>query len=610
MVPPQDQSDSALQGLNQFLEFSLELSQAAGGGIWHRAGANTQIVAQKGLGDQRLDQLQETWSGHQEKILQVFETGEPSSLSAEFETAGNSQSLRLLLIPLHHQDKVAFVLEIFLPPRDSASEKDVVKRIGELWTLFAQQTQTINQDFAAWLIQIHQHLSVDATCLALANETRSLIGWDRVSVSARDGWSYRVKAISGLEAFDRRSGAVREIEKFLRNVQRIKEPISLDDATPDEHLAAYTERVSATQAAVIPLQNETGRNVGFLIAEVFEGESPAKRFTTQQLRALGPHAATALNHALDYDRAKSNILVRTARAVFSFTLLRLFVFVLVVAGAYYGLTRIPADLVITGVGSLHPEIQRDVFSTVDGIVQTIHVVHGQSVDVGEPLITLRSPELEFRVNELEGKRNTIDQQIRDLDTLRTDPRRASKQTQSAAELAARAEELKLERISLDQQIIILKKQIDELVLRSPIAGEVTTWNLQETLSDRPLRRTDRLLTISDLKGPWVLKILVDQRDTGPVVEAVNSQSAAVTYVTADRPEVVEQATVREFAPTIEVDAIHGAVLEVVCDVPKDQIQQIRPGTTVMPRIDCGEAPCGYVWFRRFIDRATAWWNLW
>ena len=196
-----------------------------------------------------------------------------------------------------------------------------------------------------------------------------------------------------------------------------------------------------------------------------------------------------------------------------------------------------------------------------------------------------------------------------METLRTDPRRVELKA-SSNELAAREKELLTVAANLERQIALLEKQSEDLTLVSPISGEVVTWDFKSLLvEDRPVSRTDRLLSVAQLSGGWRAKLLVDHRDTGPVVAAVENETAKLTFVTADSPERQKAATVTDIAKQLTTDSISGTTLSVSAEVNRSDIQDVRPGTSILFRMECGQRPVGYVWFRRLIDRLQTWWVL-
>ncbi len=615
---PSPQVISTQQRLSQLLEIAVALSQASGGAIWVTTpGQRPQLLSQQGLGNQRLDALQSNWPGHQEKLNEVVELRTFRTLNATFQADGiKPHALQMLLLPILDGDQIRGVLELFLPVRETPSLSSVTTQLESLLRLSIGNLSNTTHgaiEFSTWIWHINKSLEFKATTYALANETRRWSHWDRVSVAILRGGDYSISAISGLDLFDRRSGAVRELESLANSMKEQLLPI----VYPAEHdpetaltqsLENYAKRVNAVSVAVLPLAPDSTRPTGLLVFENFH-ENP-NSLKIPSLKSAQAPASLAVQHALDYESAKSNILTRTLRNTLSKTGAKTLFAIVLLGLVAAALTLLQTDLVITGTGVLQPEIRKDLYAGTTGIVEKLHVEHGQHVRKGDALLTLRSPDLELEISRITGEQTTIEQQISDLETLRSDPRRSSDQTTSPAQQAAQVEELKAVLSSLNTQLELLEKQQQDLIITSPIEGMILTWNINSLLQDRPVNRSDRLLSIAKLDGPWVLELQVDHRDIGPVVRAVEKETARVNYVTANAPEVVQQALIKDLSPALTIDPIQGPILKMTATIQQVQLSGIQPGTTVIPRIQCGKSSVGYVWFRRFIDRTRAWWVLW
>ena len=593
--------------LQTLLDLAVAVSHASGGAIWLHEAGRSRLVIQQGLGETPIDQLQQQWPGHVEKIESVLLERKPQTLEATFETSTDEvQSLKIMMLPFCSNGVNACV-ELFLPAMDVSISKQTSDRVQDLLTLANDSEEEHAESFVHWLIQVRKQLDLKPTVHALANETRKWSGWDRVSVSVKQGWTEKVAAVSGLEAFDRRSTSIRELEKLIKSAPvTTKLECYVESSDASSHLVKYAERVRANAVAMAPLLNSANKRIGTLLFERFE-QSPIK--LEHDLEILRQHASPVLSQSLEFERARSNVLVRYARFVLSLTFVKWF---LVLAGLCCGalaLTYIKVDMKITGTALIEPDIQQDVFAVATGIVQQVHVSHGQQVTPEDPLITLKGPELEFEHHRLNGELETVQQQIRDLKTLRSDPRRALNQGVSADEIAARGEELKFVELSLKKQIDSLDQQLMSLVIKPRISGQIMTWDLDRNLLNRPVNRVDRLLSIAQLNGPWSLHIKADSRDLHAVLAAIQEGTAQFEFITADHPEIIHVATLREIAPQIESDSLNGSTLEIVCDIDTNQLTEPRPGSAVIASIDCGPAPCGYVWFRRVIDRVHQWWQL-
>jgi hypothetical protein len=178
-------------------------------------------------------------------------------------------------------------------------------------------------------------------------------------------------------------------------------------------------------------------------------------------------------------------------------------------------------------------------------------------------------------------------------------------------LTAEAEELKKLAESLRAQHKILERQQREMSVYSPIAGEVLTWNVHETLENRPVQRGQLLLTIADRSGPWILELHVKDHHIGHVLEAqpAAGESLPVSFILATDPETTYRGRIEKVAMISENDETHGqSVLLTVAldDAARRSIPELRPGATVLGRIDCGRRSLGYVWFHDLIDAVYTW----
>src|SRR5437763_7679626 len=100
---------------------------------------------------------------------------------------------------------------------------------------------------------------------------------------------------------------------------------------------------------------------------------------------------------------------------------------------------------------------------------------------------------------------------------------------------------------------MLKKELEALTVRRPLAGEVVAWNVQQQLAARPLRRGDALLTVADTAGPWQLELKVPSRRAGRLLAARSETHRRVSFVLATNPGQTLEGAVTEIAPRLEID---------------------------------------------------------
>lgn len=619
-MPGHNHSFSDTNGTNRwrhFLELAVSSTGASGGALWQVDAASPSLLAQHQLGDLPLDKVHQQWPGHVESLAAVIESGQSKSLEAQFEQSNTSQSLRLFLLPIASGTVVQLILELFIP-RDKPASLDQVEESVKQLLLWASpvgnsQAESSSLEFATWLSQIHAKIDLTETSCAVTNETKNWSGWDRVSLLLRSGRNFELRSVSGVDVLDPRSSTVKHLVDLANSIGELAGPLDTSGDTSHPDLEEYRQKILAERVAVIALQANKSlasrSPLGLLVFDQFAGQRSDYK-SIDQLQVAARHITTAVEHSLEFAHLSRGVLSRSAQQLFSRKFAKAATALLFLALLTGFLCVIKTELVISGTGYLEPVIKHDVFAGTNGLIQTLHVEQGELINEGDVLLTLRSPELEFEENRLRGELATVRQQRADLETLRTDPRRVAELKASSNELAAREKELLTVAANLERQIALLEKQSEDLTLVSPISGEVVTWDFKSLLvEDRPVSRTDRLLSVAQLSGGWRAKLLVDHRDTGPVVAAVENETAKLTFVTADSPERQKAATVTDIAKQLTTDSISGTTLSVSAEVNRSDIQDVRPGTSILFRMECGQRPVGYVWFRRLIDRLQTWWVL-
>lgn len=487
--------------------------------------------------------------------------------------------------------------------------------------------------------RVHSGLSRRETAAEIVNEARRLLEVDRVTLIAWRHERARAEATSGVERIERRSETVRGLERLASAVLRGREPlwygVGRADALPPqllEPLERHLEQAPARCVIVYPLtgggfdrEAELNRRrggaddrpaTGALVLERFSGEPPAE--ILQRLPIVARQAATAWTNAIDYStlpfvgamRALRNLdwIGSVGRWPWAVRLAAL----LVAAGAAAAI--VPAEHTIEVRGALQPRRVRDVFATVDGEVAELFVKHEARVRRGQRLLALRSTQLELDHRKLIGDRDATREKLVAVESARLagddpDGRERSAERLASA-LSGSAEELRKQLESLEKQLEILDRQRAALDASSPLDGAVLTWKVEDLLADRPVQRGQLLLSIADVDGPWELRLEVPDRRFGHLLEARRRSGTElpVTFALAAAPGRTFAGQVREIWEVTEPPAGGGggsAVARVVVDFDRQEIQDLRPGATVLAKIHCGRRSLGYVWFHGVFEAIQA-----
>jgi multidrug efflux pump subunit AcrA (membrane-fusion protein) len=481
---------------------------------------------------------------------------------------------------------------------------------------------------------VHRHIDLTPTAYAVANEGRRVIGCDRLSVLALSGRRCRLLATSGASRVERRSSAARNLEQLAGLVCPTGEPAYYADGNSDalppiaDALEQHAEESHARQIAVLPLvrsldADESQRPLAatkpsfVLIAEQFDARHG--ELQRSRLVEVGELCATALYNAQDIDQLPFRWLLRplgSLKQQIAMHLTRSMLIAGLIATILAGLVLVPADFAIEAPGTLEPAVRRDVFAPRSGLVEKVLVGNGADVAAGEPLVELRDPKLELELKRVHGEMETVRRQ---LDAVRATKTNRDIRDASPTEfyrLSASEREFDQQLTNLQHERELLDAQRETLVVRSPIAGRVLTWDVANRLAARPVERGDVLVTVADLSADWQLDLNVEDDRIGHVLAARDAADAPLPVRfrlrSQDSPHTGH---IAEIGLTADVAAAEGAATDptvrVTVAFDKDQLNEstrrdLRPGVSARAEIDCGRRSLGYVWFHDLWDALLTW----
>ena len=481
--------------------------------------------------------------------------------------------------------------------------------------------------FSAKLFAFSQGLqqTLDSTKVAfeLTNTGRQLVGCDRVSVAMKRWNGFRLISISGVDRIDRRSNAVRSLERLLNAVAATTEPFwyhGEDQELPPQllrPLESYLSDSHVRRCGIVPAQmvdNESRSSIfAAIVFEQFGGTINADLPKTAQsvVEACKPALLNAIRYeslpTLPFARHRDGLLrqsiwrSRTLWAMLAITCM---------LGA---LVFWPADFFVNARGELQPQERRDVFAPMDGQVSRIAVQHGTRVSSGTLLVELTSPHLDVEIQRVRGEYDTARTRLSAVESTLLQAG-ASKERNSArvSQLSAEQEELVKTLESQRMQLDLLSKEREKLVVRSPMDGEVLTWDVEQQLKDRPVERGQSLLSVGALSGRWIAEVGIPDDQIGylGVQEAATGKPLTVSMQLAtDRSRQIS-GVLRALAVRTDVNKDQRAVVKAIVDFDASGVHELRPGATLFVRIHCGRRPLGYVWFHDLIELARGWKFYW
>lgn len=472
----------------------------------------------------------------------------------------------------------------------------------------------------------------------------------------------RVLSVSGIAKFNASADAIRGLQAIAAELQRTAKPLLRQQTSPS---AARSESILVEHPSTAPESLQTDESLSAIAsdgcfanllglrlaahtaatsatsAQAVRGpEAPAiwliieYQTHADMVRSLTrlPHVLPAVAVAWDQQLRWLRLPKLARSSAFSAIprlqlLLRRLTWPLLIALLLLMVWALqqPYPLTVEAEGVYEPVVSRAIYAADDGFVAELLVQGGTNVSSGDPLVRLRSPALELRMEQASGElRGVIEETsgiriaINQLDL------EASEALNNQSRLASKIVELETKHEYLQRQIDMLQTQHDSLLLRSPIDGIVVAKDLQRHLTGRPVRRGDALFSIVDLAGPWQIRVQVADRDSeylrahyvshqsAELPEAGNSllrtSNSALAFTLTSNPAERWAAKLRWIAEQVENRDGQGCFVEVRADVGSDERCGAHAGAGVHAFFSCGDQPLWFVWSRPLVEAAQR--KLW
>jgi biotin carboxyl carrier protein len=379
-------------------------------------------------------------------------------------------------------------------------------------------------------------------------------------------------------------------------------PWTTADEAPDA-AKAYLQETGANRVRVEPFSPQPGTwdaACGAVVLESFSNTPLHPDF--DGVNEVCRHATTALSNASAHESQglRSRLLSWKALAPSR----RARTIAMSIVGVLLALALIPADFELESHGQVQPARRRHIYAPADGVIAKVLVDNAAAVDEGKTLAVMRNPDLDLEEQRIRGEIATSNARLAAIRATRVDHDRRPSST-TAGQLAAEEEELKQSLASLGRQLEIVNRRVAELTLRSPITGQVVRWDLIRSLESRPVRQGQLLMQVVDPAGPWQLELRIPDHQVRHVlaaqVAATKTNRLSVRFLFRMSPKTTYSATLDDvhLATDLDQDGELSTLAKVSLN-PKD-IPDLRPGSSVIAKIDCGRRSLGYVWLRELLE---------
>jgi multidrug efflux pump subunit AcrA (membrane-fusion protein) len=484
---------------------------------------------------------------------------------------------------------------------------------------------------------VHESLDVRTTAYTIANEGRRLIGCDRVSVAVRHGPRYRVEAVSGQDTFDRRSNTVVLLSRLATTVVATGEPLYYtgytDDLPPqiEDAVQDYVDESHTKAITVLPLKEpveipdeeqeeadrqQEGEVVGALIVEQIEDARGRDNFS-QCVDIVREHGALALSNAVAHNSVFLMPVWRTLGKMRWFVqakrLPKTIIVSAIVLVALVVMIAVPVPFNLKGKAELQPVQRRDVFVATPGRVVDVRRKHGDPVKEGDPLVVLENFVLDAQLAEAIGELRVAKQQLQNYRSQSIN-REAGMSAGDRNVVAGRIAEVQQRMTSLEKKCEILREKQDQLTIRSPISGEVISWNNERKLQNRTVNAGEALMTVANANGDWELEVFMPEKRMGHVERHLRklqernertgkTERLEVKYVLATNPGRSLTGNVIDIHESTEMHDEKGQSVRIRVEIDEKGInkEEKRPGASASAKVRCGWAPMAYTWFHEAME---------
>ncbi|MFK8114763.1 MAG: biotin/lipoyl-binding protein [Rubripirellula sp.] len=477
----------------------------------------------------------------------------------------------------------------------------------------------------------HLDLNLNATAYRIANESRQLLQCDRTTVLVPKHGRFQVKAVSGVSVVDRRSNAIRSIERLTEAAMVMGRPLVLPTEEPlppqiQEPLDDYLDESGVMSTVMLPLFanddedgegieaaqldpfNGSGDVVGVIMMEYFSGNVPATIGPAMTL--IATEATLALGNSLEHKQVFGLSLWKSVGRLLQSSRMPLVCGGLILCAALLAGSMIhQVEHYVVATGSVEPTERREVFAAVDGVVKQIRVEDGQVVQAGEVLLELENAELENRAETLAGEIQTASQRLAAIQSVRLSD---SLENGQSGRMALEERQISSELTNLRAQQKIVRAQQADLIITSPINGTIVGWQLDRRLADRPVTRGNLLVSVADHNGPWSLRLTMPDNQAGPILKAAEQDpNLSIHFAVATQPEASFAASLASIGTASRLDEMGEHLIDARANVigtSNDEegldaftSSEMKIGADVTAKIHCGPRSVLRSWFSDVFD---------
>lgn len=462
-------------------------------------------------------------------------------------------------------------------------------------------------------------VSLRETIAGIAAKVAEQIGYDRVAVLKVDARECTLAATSTLATVDRRAKQVRLLEQLAAHC--LAEKISIASQAECKGKTAqllnqYMADSGATDIRVDTLENPVtgGDKIGVLVSERY-ADSIQQNVSEQEMANALATASQAV--AIAFARHSTSWKHLLEKRIIGGNKTRWQVARFAIAGALFALAWLPVELRVHATGRLLPHVRQRIFAPVEGIVSKVHVVNGQSVTKGAPLVDIESAALDLARQQVLNEIATSKVRLSSLLAARTRSTGGVNrgvastggfESLAGGDLAASEEALKAKLVGLEEQLLLIDTQRGLLQLTSPIDGLAMRWDMNQVLAQRPVAAGQLLLEVISNDEGWIAELEVPDAEIGYVQTAYAERPVDCSFRFRSNPNVSYAGQVSMIDTVSKLDSRGEPIVRVRVPIAQSSFMS-EPGNSndvsrvnagLIASIDCGKRPLIVVYTRGLV----------
>lgn len=376
---------------------------------------------------------------------------------------------------------------------------------------------------------------------------------------------------------------------------------------------AYCEQYDLQTLVLIPIRQKISDKTNFSLVLEFQKKTDEIATIIHKVNLIEPQIRSALNNAQHYESLpflQPMLMLQRMLSVPGSTKKSFYALLglVCVALAIALLMLLQTDLKVHTRGILVSPSETNVFAPDDGLVSEVLVKHGDAVVKSQPILVLRSDELDLEITALQGKLDIAQKKLESQEVAMAAFERDDSENQQSNLIRLTGEIIETkEQIShFINELKILDARKSKLRINSPISGQIASWDLDRILANsRPVRRGDRLVQIVKNENRWLAFLYVPSDQISHIIDEdfQTRQEVQVRLSIASAPDVIFEGKIIEIskvAEPVEGNNFSEVKISVEFKTSDDGFENFRPGTTVVANLRCGRVSIAYALFHRVI----------